>query len=899
MEKQKGLWKIFIFSALSFIISGTVMAVAFAKSGVHPFGNQQILVVDLWHQYYPFFRVLREKLLTGGSFLYSWENGMGTNFLSLISYYAMSPLNWISVFFSDENARDALTFILVLKIGFAGGFFSYFLGYTFGRKDISITAFGILFALCSYTLGYYWNVMWFDTIALFPLVMTGVTAICREGKWKLFTISLALSLISNYYIGYFTCLFTVIAFAVMAICCCKGVKDCLYKLWITARSSVIGIALGGFILLPAYFGLKLTYSAENSFPKDSAFYEKWTDIFANMLTYSEPSTKEGLPNFACGMLAVVLFGVFIFAPKIRIREKISAVLVLGFITVSCNLNILNYIWHGFHFTNMIPYRFAFIFPFVLLTASYRAYDIILKNGLKIYQIIFMPVFPAVIFYLNYRKDNEIIKNMPDNFKYSIAISAGFVFIFIIAKLFSIEFKNAYKYIMSILILGGVCTETYFNANIGVKTVDTTSYSYPSAYNGVENLLSDIRENESDLFWRTECTSTYTLNDSATYGYNGISQFSSSANVSVTKFIKKIGLYGSEAGNRYMYRTSSPTTNALLGIKYIISKNGRQNSDETYLEFLKSSESSYLYKNKYSLPVGYMMNDDILNLENNILDTNDSDIPFEYQNSIFRLATGINEDLYTPQPVAVADHKGVYVTKNSYGNYSYNINPDEKASAEMKFEYTVPENSMLYGYVSNSFKSVSVKQDNSTIDSSIDVSDYPITFPMGSCEAGQNVRLEIDMNDEKANGVAKVMVYALNKDLFESVYEKLADEPFVITDFSDTEIKGTVNALDDGVMYLSIPYEKGWRVYVDGEKQEFLELMDAMSGVRVPAGQHEIKLKYIPEGFIAGTCGTSVSFVLFVLLAVLDFRKKKNIPQSETVMENIAESADEAEKNEES
>ena len=294
-----------------------------------------------------------------------------------------------------------------------------------------------------------------------------------------------------------------------------------------------------------------------------------------------------------------------------------------------------------------------------------------------------------------------------------------------------------------------------------------------------------------------------------------------------------------------------------------------------------------------------MNDDILNLENNILDTNDFDIPFEYQNSIFRLATGINEDLYTPQPVAVADHKGVYVTKNSYGNYSYNINPDEKASAEMKFEYTVPENSMLYGYVSNSFKSVSVKQDNSTIDSSIDVSDYPITFSMGSCEAGQNVRLEIDMNDEKANGVAKVMVYALNKDLFESVYEKLADEPFVITDFSDTEIKGTVNALDDGVMYLSIPYEKGWRVYVDGEKQEFLELMDAMSGVRVSAGQHEIKLKYIPEGFIAGTCGTAVSFVLFVLLAVLDFRKKKNIPQSETVIENIAESADEAEKNEES
>lgn len=899
MEKQKSLWKILLFSALSFIISAVIMTIAFAKNGVHPFGNQQILVVDLWHQYYPFFRVVREKLLTGGSFLYSWENGMGTNFLSLISYYAMSPLNWLSVFFSEENARDALTLILVLKIGFAGAFFSCFLGYTFKRNDISITVFGILFAFCSYTLGYYWNVMWFDTIALFPLVMTGVTAICREGKWKLFTVSLALSLISNYYIGYFTCLFTVIAFAVMAICNCKGIKDCLYKLWITARSSVIGIALGGFILLPAYFALQLTYSAENSFPKDHAFYEKWTDIFANMLTYSEPSTKEGLPNFACGMLAVVLFGVFLFAPKIRIREKISAVLVLGFITLSCNLNILNYIWHGFHFTNMIPYRFAFIFPFVLLTASYRAYDIIMKNGLKIYQIIFMPVFPAVILYLNYRKDNNIINDMPDNFKYSIAISAGFIFIFIIAKLFSVEFKNAYKYIMSFLILAGVCTETYFNANIGVKTVDTTSYSYPSAYNGVKALLSVIDETENDLFWRTECTSTYTLNDSSAYGYKGISQFSSSANVSITKFIKKIGLYGSEAGNRYMYRISSPATNALLGIKYIISKNGQQHADETFLEYYGNSETSYLYKNKYSLPLGYMMNEDILRLGNDILDTSDYDIPFEYQNAIFKYATGINEDLYTPQPVAVADHKGVYVTKNSYGNYTYNINPDEKASAEMKFEYTVPENSMLYGYVSNSFDKVAVKQDSRTIDSNIDVSDYPIMFPMGSCEAGQNVRLEIDMNNDKANGSAKIMVYALNKDIFEQMYQKLADEPFVITDFSDTKITGTVNALNDGIMYLSIPYEKGWSVYVDGEKQELLEIMDAVSGVRVSAGQHEIKLRYIPEGFIAGTSCTVISLVLFIMLAVLDFRKKKNIPESETVSEEIPESADEAENYEKS
>ncbi|MBQ9139282.1 MAG: YfhO family protein, partial [Ruminococcus sp.] len=83
---------------LSFIIPFVIMLIAFHRNDIHMLwftdgkwqetGAQQFLVVDLWHQYFPFFRVLREKLLTGGSFLYSWKNGMGTNFLALIAYYA-------------------------------------------------------------------------------------------------------------------------------------------------------------------------------------------------------------------------------------------------------------------------------------------------------------------------------------------------------------------------------------------------------------------------------------------------------------------------------------------------------------------------------------------------------------------------------------------------------------------------------------------------------------------------------------------------------------------------------------------------------------------------------------------------------------------------------------------
>ena len=173
-------------------------------------------------------------------------------------------------------------------------------------------------------LGYYWNVMWFDTIALFPLVMLGIVALAREGKWKTYTFSLALSLIANYYIGFFTCIFTIFMFAAYAIIEWGGFKQFFGRIWLIVRSSVLGIALGGFILLPAYYALQLTYSVNNVFPTEIAYDHPWTEIFANTISYSEPAMKDGLPNFACGMLAIILLGVFLFSAGIKIREKVSA-----------------------------------------------------------------------------------------------------------------------------------------------------------------------------------------------------------------------------------------------------------------------------------------------------------------------------------------------------------------------------------------------------------------------------------------------------------------------------------------------------------------------------------------------------------------------------------------------
>ena len=859
---------------LSFIIPVILMIAGFSREGIHPFGKgttggeNQMLVVDLWHQYYPFFRVVREKLLTGGSFLYSWQNGMGTNFLSLISYYAASPLNWLSVFFTEEHVRDALTIILVMKIGFCGAFFSCFLRYTYQRKDLSIVVFSVMYALCSYVLGYYWNVMWFDTIALFPLVMTGIVAVCRERKWKLYTVSLALSLIANYYIGYFTCIFTMFMFAAAVITEGKGIRDFFVKLWIIIRSSLIAIGLGAFMLLPAYFGLQLTYSANNTFPQEVSWYEKWTDIFANLISYSPPTTKEGLPNLACGMLAVALFGVFLFSGGIKIREKISGLLMLALIAVSCNMNQLNFIWHGFHVTNQLPYRFSFIFSFVLAAAAYRAYDAMAKKGITILQLLLLLPAPAAVFWLNWRKAGEEFA-FEGAFRSSVIITGAYFMIFLAAKLFPFKSENVRRGLLNICLGATVIAELSSNTILGVKTVGSSGYtSYPASNADVQVLLSGI-DSEDKTFTRTEMTGTYTLNDSALYGYYGVSQFSSAANVSVTRLFQRLGLYASEAGNRFYYRNSTPVVNSLLGISHLISKTGMINSDEMALTYRGSSGSTYRYDNKYPLSLGFMMDSSILDMPDEA-----SVNPFEYQNELIRLATNSGTALFSAQPVALATYNNVEVTKTGYGNYSFQ-RTDSSASADVSYDFDCMDGAYLYGYVRNGgVDRVDVTCDGTAVDTNISVADYPIVFPMGNGQSGSTARVTLSIKDQTNSGSYVSMIYALDKAAFESAYNALADEQFEIDSFSDTDIKGRVSAKKDGILYFSIPYEKGWTVYVDGRKARTTPVLNAMLGAEVSAGDHEIELKYSPEGFRPGLIVSGSSLLLFVLFALSDMRRKK-------------------------
>ena len=210
--------------AIAFAIPFFGMLFVMLASKYEPFGKYSMLYSDMYHQYYPFFVAFRSAILRGESLLFSWNVGMGLDYLGLISYYMASPLNLLSILVPESLLLEFYSLLMPVKLGLASMFFAIFLKHIFRKEDLSIAMFGGFYGLCAWALGFQWNIMWLDTFALLPLVVLGTVQLLRDQKFVLYTLTLFLSVFANYYIGFFVCIFVFLLFFVYEICRWQGFR---------------------------------------------------------------------------------------------------------------------------------------------------------------------------------------------------------------------------------------------------------------------------------------------------------------------------------------------------------------------------------------------------------------------------------------------------------------------------------------------------------------------------------------------------------------------------------------------------------------------------------------------------------------------------------------------------
>lgn len=807
----------------AFFVPVLVLVVIFAQRGIFPFGEECFLRTDMYHQYAPFFSEFQYKLTHGGSLLYSWDIGMGVNFSALYAYYLASPMNWLVALCPRQFLIEFMTVLIVIKTGLSGLFFTWYLRKHTGTREFGSCFFGIFYALSGYMAAYSWNIMWLDCILLFPVILFGLERLVKEKKGMVYCIALGLSILSNYYISIMICIFMVIYAAVLVILYPpkKGKEFAATAGRFTLYSLLAG-GLAAVVLLPEIYALQATASGNFDFPKTVSSYFSIFDMIARHI--GNVQTEIGLdhwPNIYCGVAVLMLLLLYLGNKNIKIKEKAVYFSLLLFFYASFSVNVLNFIWHGFHYPNSLPCRQSFIYIALVLVMCYKAY-LELKN--TPWKHIVMAFWGAAAFVILAEKlvDNE------EQFHFAVFYAAILFLALYTGCIYLYHSRKWCRDGVLLAVLGLVFCESA--VNMAVTSIPTTSRTAYVKDNEDTMLLADsIR---SSVFYRIEKGESRTKNDGAWMNFPSASLFSSVASAAMSDFFKSVGCESST--NAYSVKGSTPFIDALFATRYGIYPD--QQPADGLKEQIGRQGSMWFYENKYTLPVGFVMPQD--------METNwvlDSGNPANVQNDL-----------------------------SSVLGVSNLLVPAEGVSEGKKFTFTADASGDYYVYVTNK-KVEEVSAEIGERSLSFDNVDRGYFLELGYLPKGQEVILQ---SQTDGNPAMQAEIWRFDPEAMEEIYQCLSKSPLELSSWTDTGLAGSINTPEGGTMFTSIPYDKGWKIWVDGTAVSGRPVFDAFLGVDLEPGEHKIRLSYEPQGLKTGAVITGVSAAAVAALAVCGWMKNK-------------------------
>lgn len=797
-------------------------------NGVYPFGDNCILHIDMYHQYCPFFTEFLNKLQSGGSLQYSWNLGLGSDFVSLYAYYLASPLNFLILLCPKSHVIEFMTLLIILKISASGlTFFLYIRHhYKFVGKDgrmhknqvIPAIVFSTAYALSGFVAAYSWDIMWMDCIALFPLIMIGLERLVQEKKAGLYYITLALCIFCNYYISIMICIFLVFAFVLLFFSQKKGKGGAVLRFgWY----SLLAGASSAILLLPEIAVLSVSGSAEGGFPKTAEFYFNiLAELGRGAAVTSVYTGNDHWPNLYAGAFSLFLVWIYVLNRRISWKEKVPRIAMLAFFLVSFAENQLDYIWHGMHFPQALPGRQSFLYSFVLLSMGFAA--VRKRKGTKIWHIAVAAIVSMMLLLLSGWYGDETVTE-----PVSLVITALFICVYAVTfVLTKITGKKKRLAFAQFAVFVAVAELAINMAATGFGT--TSRVAYTEKQTDYENLLETAKEDNEETgsgFYRVEDTERKTKNDDSLYGYASATIFSSLMNLDVSHLFQSLFMEGGK--NFYCYNGATPLSSSLFSVKYMLSDSALEESP--YRTLIGGSGSSFLYRNNYSLPLGFVMDEQaIANWTSSTADRMAS------LNSLTSALGAEGQMLYPATCVADANA----------GDTTIDIAEDGYYYAD---------------YVSCTSDTLTVNRSDGWTKQYSKTS-HRYLIELGECKAGDEIHI-LNSNMESI----EFQVYQLNEKVVQQAFDTLNAQTMQLTDMTDRKIEGKIQVQNAGRLILSVPADEGWTLYVDGKETEIEPLADALVGVHLEKGSYTIKLCYTTPGLKVGA-GISLGAVILFLIS---------------------------------
>ncbi len=835
-------------------------------SQVAPFGDKTFLMYDLKRQYVDYYSYYRTLMSGDNNVFYSFSTTLGSGTLGFFAYYMMSPFLVILTLFERESIYLGIAVVIGLKLMLAAFIMDIELQEALGHikkhsyfdvLSISVWTGALSWAFSGFLFAHSMNMMWMDVIILLPLHVHFLEKLINTGKRAPYILVLFAMLVLNYYITYQVILFTAL-WTLIRIFIHKKEKGMRIVLRV-AISSFVSFMLSAVLMIPTFLELM------NS-PKDITelglelkganlsiidFISKFPAF-----SYDYIEARFGYPQIFCGVVMVIFVMLFFLCNKVPVREKIGMAIFFAVMTLSMCLDILNLVWHAGMEPSGHPYRQAFIFVFGFILCACRAFSLIDK------EISLPRVLSAIL--LMFILLIPIKRGMYDHFSDltfygNIVILAIYAIIFAVMFLAGKKSEKLFELVAMIIMLVNIC-------DLSVNAAYTYHFQsmmcegagdYRTKVSNTQEAVNFIKGCD-DSFYRMEDLNPRQQNDSLQYNYNGITHYSSAGMVYVRYFLQRLGFNDDTLYTHYGH-DNTETADAILGVKYVMTDD-QANAHNDYVPIFEGNKG--VVQNPHALSVAIGTDGfDLTGIsdEKNVPDNNLTHVPetdpFTLQENMLGRLSGEEINIFKDADVESSE---IYVKDDKYCI-------DHVITAKLDGEMYMYLNGLL-----DVVESLSILVNDEFITTYGNASCTKI-LNLGYMKSGDSAKITVLAETENANFGRAIFVTEDIKALGK-VCNKLQKNNCVLTKISSSHIR--VTSGDHDGIFISIPFEEGWSIKVDGIRAEKIAVYDSLTYIPLDkdGGEHVIDMKFTPKGLYQGI-GVSVLGLLALVYIIVSEKKR--------------------------
>ena len=824
------------------------------------------------------------NLLAGHPKLVMWDMslGYGADILSTLNYYAIGdPLNLLYGFVSPKNTETMYDFMIVLRMYLAG---ITFIMYARKMKKRSygtvIGALVYVFSGFCFRLGLR-HPFFINPMIYFPLLCLGIEKIYQRERPYVFIFAVCVSAMSNYYFLYMLTIFAVIYAWIRFYKYTEENKMKNFFLTILKFGMyyTLGIAMAAVILLPSVIGFLGNGRYGNGVDWKSliVYPGKYYLLFIeNFIGYGNMGS-----NTNAGYLPIVGIVVLFTLFSQRMKHKKYRVAFIASI-IALILPIFGYAFNGFSYANN-RWAFALSFIVALLTAEMYPRLFVMSKRQQIgigAGIIIYTVFCIIV----NASGEEILKNK------GIMAACGLIAVFYILLLIFQRLgydaqKRTVRVSMAILLLISVGVHGYYR-------FDPKGYAYTQEFMDHGQAYRTLKEDNIRMLSKVNDPSVYRVHAEGyrykNYGLinhlNTISGYYSITAKCVTDTIKGYDTLGMQYADKYKGVDQRLGLLSLAGVKYItvahnsqVAKDVSSKGDVPYGVEKKSKKRNItLYKNKYALPFAYAY------------DYYMTEQQYEQLNGIGKEQAMLAQIILNQHP---ADKEIQHNEQRNDPDIQTISLPETRISSPKGKKYadiTVPveKDKETYLYFKNlvyhgkkngddnfiltgrkGTKGILVTQND--VQQKIHIQstfnpyyfgrkDYIVKINHQTSKAKEKVRLnflspgEYEFDDISLITVPKKDVLARLKKRKENSTKQIQ--------YEGNHFRGVYHAKKDQILCVTIPYSKGWKATVNGNRTKIYKANGMFMGIIMKKGTQSVKLDYETPGLKIGAWISLVAWI---------------------------------------